>query len=474
MKYLKMSEYSINEDDDTTDNSLDWKQTRRNIFVVFCYESLLYGMELTILEPTEYFYFKDILRSNHPVACYGLSLASGVLSSLISSLLISNFLRKYQLYSGSLLFLVLFSIFGYGLYLIPASPYLVIFGRIIAGFGKPTNLISALYTQRLYSKEDLPMRIAILSNFVTIGSIIGPCLAYLFVMIDGNLGTLHLNYGNSPGFYLGVCKLILFVIGYLLLHDIPCVSDELAYSYEKPDLSKLLSCSISDNNYIKNSYKKDTVDGSYINKDDENDKPRSKVSFAYVIWEIFRGNTGLIFIILIYFGMIFKAINSLIPVEGLKFLSWKVPHTAALSISNAIFGTLTSVSLAWCYEYTNHFLNLIGGMTVSLLSIILLITLPMYSVDYLPGTILYCFTSLLNVLSSCLIGQSTRVLLQTTVADNFKPLSEAFRVCFLEMSYFIGALMMTVVHLDVSVSGYIILVCAFGLIIAAILKLRNI
>lgn len=459
----------IEEDNRETDTPSEWELDRRRNFHIFCVDAFLHGIELTILEPVEYFYYLNIMKTNTPVWHYSLSLASSITSSLISSLLASYVVKKFKKYRVIYVHLIIFSIIGYVVYSIPLSPYFVIFGKFISGFGRGTNTVSSIYLQkRLYSSTDIQTKIGILSNIVTCGSILGPLFTFLFMHINTNMGHFTLSYANLPGILLASIRLIHFIASFLLLTDLPRYDSPGRYLYIRGNFLKKFHL----DGTVLDESKKPLLELEEMSRDRDIDQSRrhERISINQAFIEMCDIDLQLTFGAVFFSGIVYKIISSLIAVEAPIYLEWELQHITSLSFSNVLFGTIISGVTVWCMNYTNHVGNLLFGLLCGAISTILLSLLPLYSREKISATILFCVMSVLNVLAACLIGLSAKLVTARFLPERFTKLSDALRLCLTEAANILGALFVPVVHLDLGICGVVIvsittifvIVCTFN------------
>lgn len=473
---------------------MNWYRTRRSIFILLCYESLLFGIELTVLEPTEFFYYKTIMKVKSPIVSYACSLAINVWSSLMASIFVSHIVKRYQVFTSTMLFLSFISVVGHCLYFVTKIPAVAIMGRFVAGLGKATNLISMSYVRRLYPEEDLFYKLTILSNFVTFGSIIGPVLTYVFLQINFNMGTLNLNYGNSPGFYMFICKLVLFLSVFLFMDDIPSQRNRERFKYiPKSQIENLLCCSNAEEDENENFVQRFDAEEAFLKENDKQEEEdnllqqqehdemtqhhqiKKKVPLKTALSETLKRKKVLaVLLTLCVHGLTFKIVNSLISVEASKYLHWRIEGIAGLSIANAILGTLASVVMAFCFSTATHLLNLIGGTLLGLFSLVLLGTIQHYVINMAAASLLFCLMSFFNVISSCLMGLSARMILEHLTDQKFKSFTDLLRTFTLEVSYFFGALLIMLVDLNLIISMFVGLVLTLTSTAIMITKLKSI
>eukprot|EP00111_Clytia_hemisphaerica_P016186 TCONS_00047905-protein len=196
-------------------------------------------------------------------------------------------------------------------------------GRFVSGLGRATNLVATNYIQKLFPEDDLFYKMTILSNFVTVGTVIGPVLTYIFIQIDFNLGALNLNFGNSPGFYMCLCKMFLFVCLLLFMDDIPFQSSRERFQYQpKNRLQEIVCTCAPEEDEDEKLIQKFDAQEEFLKEQDNDDseieiKSKKKVPLKKALSETLRRKKVLaVLMTLFVHGMTFKIINSLIPVES--------------------------------------------------------------------------------------------------------------------------------------------------------------
>ena len=482
---------------------LNWYRARRSIFILACYESLLYGIELTMLEPTEFFFYKDELKARSPILMYSLSLAFNNGAFLISSIFTSHVLSRYQCFTGSMIALTLLSLIGHCMYFVSRSPAVIIVSRFVCGLGKTTNLISTSFLQTLYPTDDLAYKTTIVTNFVTFGTIIGPVLTYVFLQIDIDMGAgIQLNFGNSGAFYMLLCKMVLLVGAYLFMDDIPGQGTRDRFQYaprenyktviqnfccacraEEDENENLIQRFDAEEEFLRKYDDEELLNDKIPNDIDGNDitmtSPRKttkrRIPIKQALSMVLQHDkvVSVLFTLFIH-GLTFKFINSLIPVEAYRYLRWDIEQIAGLCTGNSVLGTLIAVVIALCFSTSTHFLNLIGGFFLGMFSLVLLGTIPRYAIKMVAANLLFCLMSFFNVVASCLIGLSARMVLNHLTDQKLKNFTNFLRMFILEMSYFFGSLLLPLVDMDLGMSMSVGLFVTLTSLVIMILKLRNI
>ena len=460
------------------------------------------GIELTMLEPTEFFFYKDKLKVSSPILMYSLSLATSTWASLTSSVFTSHIMKRYQSFTTPMVTLTILSVIGHCMYFVSRSPATVIIGRLISGLGRSTNMISTGYLNKIYPSEDLAYKKTIVSNFVTFGTIIGPVLTYVFLQIDLNVGPVNLNFGNSAAFYMFICKLLLLLSSFLFMDDIPDqrARERFQYVPRNPRIQSLVcQCPAEEDeneNFVQRFdaeeefLKQNDNQEEHMNEDEEDagnqdqvimtssinmTKQRQRIPIKQALSVVLQNKKVLsVLFTLFLHGMTFKLVNSLIPVEAYRYLNWNIEQIAGMCIANAILGTFVAVAIALCFSSSTHFLNLIGGSLLEIFSLVLLGTLPRYVINMVAANVLFCMMSFFNVVASCLIGLSARMVLEHLTDQKLRRFTDLLRTFVLELSYFFGSLLLPLVDMDLGTSLCVGVFATLTAVVVMVLRLRNI
>lgn len=157
-----------------------WQEKRKWMFFNHCVAAVAYGLSLDAYFSTEYFYLTDSVKVKSPDLCFGLSKAvlclSGAISSIIGSYYADNTknIREISLLDD------LLNIAGNIMYSLYFSPYLILFGQLLIGTSSARMTSSIGEVSRVYEAEELTQKMGILGIMTVIGSILGPCNAFVF------------------------------------------------------------------------------------------------------------------------------------------------------------------------------------------------------------------------------------------------------------------------------------------------------
>ena len=106
-------------------------------------------------------------------------------------------------------------------------------------------------------------------------------------------------------------------------------------------------------------------------------------------------------------------------------------------------------------------------------TLLLFATLPFYRIHTIAPVVLLNVMSLANVLTWCLVSLSTRNIFLNLTRKRSIQFIDVIRVCIIEFSYVIGALLITAIHMDISIGGSILLIFAFFVSLIAMIRLRK-
>ena len=110
-----------------------WIHHRTLQYINFCYASFLIGTTFIIYFQTEYFYFKVVMKTKDPDLYYGLSWACLTMSGAICSVFVSYYSDRTHNTRGISITVSILNIIGNILYMLYYSPYIVLFGQLLAG-----------------------------------------------------------------------------------------------------------------------------------------------------------------------------------------------------------------------------------------------------------------------------------------------------------------------------------------------------
>merc|ERR1712080_428219 len=201
---------------------------------------------------------------------------------------------------------------------------------------------------------------------------------------------------------------------------------------------------------------------------------REKVPLLRALGKIWRTDIKYLCLVMMYFGVTFKVINTIIPVEAWQYLHWKSPLVAAVCMANVVLGTFLYAMISYFSERLNYEYTLLIGVISSMLSIGFLMVIPDHRIGTTALSAIFFLMSLLNVCSSCLIGISSVVISRETTIPYLVSLTNGIRIICMELSYFIGALLIPAAHMSLKISGCVGLsLCCLCVIVLFLVKRRS-
>lgn len=183
--------------------NFDFSTQRRLAFVAASW-GFLTGVERAIILPTLWLYFFRYFSAEAAVQYYGASLAAFNLAVLICSPLYG--LLASRGFSVKVLLLVSnqFEIIGNVIYFLASAPWLVMFGRFVAGIGAGSEV--PLYSDivRSTKRRERTAFLLLLLLLRQFGLIIGPACSLMMHPIKFDVGQRHFDVYNLPGLFMAI------------------------------------------------------------------------------------------------------------------------------------------------------------------------------------------------------------------------------------------------------------------------------
>ena len=220
------------------DAPAEWIKKRKLTTIAFAIQNVFIGCEYGIFVINLWFYLTEMVNTNYPKMFYSLISVAYLLSAAGSSVVICHLADKTREIKKIIFFSNAAFIVGNIIYMIPFSPCLLLFGRIVAGCGQPGRSVMAGELARSYSDEETASVFSILGSAHALGFMCAPGLNMIFSATDIWLKEWHITYANVSGLYMAVMFLITQMISALMISDIS----------EEYDLKR--ECQISDNDFI--------------------------------------------------------------------------------------------------------------------------------------------------------------------------------------------------------------------------------
>ena len=407
----------------------DWQHKRTWMFINFTIGAFTFGLSLTAYYPTEFYYFKDFIKVKQPDVYYGLSwtflCGSGVVTSLIASYYAdySKDIRHISLVTNAL------NVIGNIMYVLYYSPYLVLLGQILIGTSAARSVASVGELSRVYNANEITNKLSFLGLFTSLGSVLGPCTAYLSKFIDTHIGTWKLNIGNMIGVVMGGMFILQLLLTYLTLKN---VSKE--YTLKQPlsnrDLLNECMC---------------LADQDYGNNPDlcaQRNENSFKKRYLSALTTMFKHKH-----IMFLFAMSFLTtyargtLTLLQPIKASRYLSWAQTDLATfMMISTLAGGVPTAIILSFLSKCVNDFFLFLFIQIGLLVALVLMALLPLSEGDYIASVVVIYVIGILCLTSSAGFQILSRSILAKFVPEDIQTTSEAIRNGLFEIAYMFSGL----------------------------------
>ena len=197
-----------------------WKHHRRLQFINFCFGAYVIGNSLSIYMQTEFFCFKDVMKTEDPGFYFGLSRACLCASGAICAILISYYGDRPNNIREMSITLSVLNIIGNILYLLYYSPYIILFGQFLSGTNAARNVVIQSELSRVFSRTEISHKTSITVLFLAIGGFSGPGLTFAFKHVHLEWGHWQLTIGNMPGLYVCFLSTIELFLDYFILKNV--------------------------------------------------------------------------------------------------------------------------------------------------------------------------------------------------------------------------------------------------------------
>ena len=164
-----------------------------------CIGTFFYGLNQTIYYQTNYLYIKNTIKVNEPEFFYGMGDAIESIGGLIFTLLPVYYADKTRNVRQILFLIVGALLFGNIFYSLYYSPYIVLLGHFLIGCRTALEVVGYAEIVRVYNPDKLTKITSFLMIFTALGKVAGPCLTFLFSLVDVRIAGWKIVVGNMPG-----------------------------------------------------------------------------------------------------------------------------------------------------------------------------------------------------------------------------------------------------------------------------------
>ncbi|XP_065651594.1 uncharacterized protein LOC101237375 [Hydra vulgaris] len=209
-----------NEDNISKQKHKKWLQKRKYTFIAFSIQMIIIGMEWSLTIVTLWSYIKEMIITNNPKLIYGLVSVSYMLASTVITPFIGRYVDRRRNINTCFLICNMWMLSGNVIYSLPFSPFFLIGGRIITGFGGALKPIIYSETVRSYPANEISSKLSILSMMVYFGFMLGPGINFSFKNINIFIGHWHLQYANFTGLFMGILCFIMEILTMTMVYDV--------------------------------------------------------------------------------------------------------------------------------------------------------------------------------------------------------------------------------------------------------------
>ena len=402
--------------------TITWQKKRKWMFINNCFGAIAYGLSLNAYLPTEYLYLKETVKVEKPELYFGLSHFMLYFSGAISGIIASIYADYTKNIREICLFENVLNIIGNLMYSLYYSPYLILFGQLLIGStaARMTSVTGEI--SRVYEKNEITNKIAVLGAFSVIGCVLGPCLTFLFQYIDVAIGNWTWNIGNMIGIMMIGFYFFQFVMNYFTLFN---VSKE--FTLKKENLLNA-TLDLSD--------MEEENDNLLFKKEPENNVTSFTGKYIFTLKVLLRNKYILFWLFMCIVTVFARGLQKIVvPIKSEEYLNWKQKDIAKLWAICMVFGTFpTLIIISILSKYVNDFfLYLISPITL-LISLTLMGLLPVLKQDNrVTEIMLYC-TIIINFVSSAVFQILSRSMLAKFVPENVQAVTEGIRSAVFELT----------------------------------------
>ena len=197
-----------------------WLRKRKQTAIAFVIQNLLIGCDMCITFINLWVYLETLVKPDHPEIYYSAIAVAYMFSPVVFSMFICKIADQYRCTRKILFITNIAVIAGNLLYMVPASPWFLLLGRLIAGIGLSQRSIITAEVARCYRYEELTSKFSLMALSFSVGYLMGPMVNYIFLSVDFWLGSWHITSANISGFYMAVLFTIAIIQCYFLVHDL--------------------------------------------------------------------------------------------------------------------------------------------------------------------------------------------------------------------------------------------------------------
>lgn len=203
----------------------EWLKLRKKTTILFVIESLLIGMDFSLTFLTLWLYINTLVKPKTPRVYYSIISAAFLVASLVISGFVGRMVDKTRNVKKTFFVMNTLVILGNLIYSVPASPWTLVIGRLLSGFGGPLRSVIAGELARCYHPGALSKFVSLMGMSYSFGFVVGPAFNFAFKDVEFTLGHWRVTFVNMPGLYMAALFFIVNCLSVFLLYDLSKIYD---------------------------------------------------------------------------------------------------------------------------------------------------------------------------------------------------------------------------------------------------------
>ena len=178
-------------------------------------------MEYSLTFATLLVYLKDFLKVDKNLNAFYSSI-SGIylLSMIIASIVVGKIFDRMRRARVIFCLMTLCVIIGNVLYIIPLSPWMLFFGRLISGMAGCLKPIMISELIRSYPPDEIIPQMSAVTLSSILGYTLGPCINFLFVKADFWFLGVRIEYPNAACLVVCLFFVLAFIVSLCFVSDL--------------------------------------------------------------------------------------------------------------------------------------------------------------------------------------------------------------------------------------------------------------
>ena len=217
-----------------------WKIKRTKTCVGFIIVNICLGMEYSLTFATLWLYLENLIKIEEKRIFYSLVSSAFITSQVAGAMVFGRITDKYRNVRMAFTFANTLIIIGNVLYVIPFTPWFLVAGRSLSGFGAGVRVVTTSELARSFPKEMLSSIFSLIGMTNGLGFVLGTVINFPFLKMDLWLYNVHVTYANVPGLYLAAIFAVAQICNCFLIHDLSKEYDLKASQTDKNNEKEVL------------------------------------------------------------------------------------------------------------------------------------------------------------------------------------------------------------------------------------------